>query len=89
MSLCEVRIPAEPECWDSCGTCRASHLSVVERLVETGATVTLYQPLLVVEAYKTEMEISSPANGRVAEWLVEVGDTVEPGELVALITSAR
>ncbi|WP_210396251.1 biotin/lipoyl-containing protein [Motiliproteus sediminis] len=80
-----IQVPDEPECWDSCGTCRSELLEVVELLVSPGDRVDLYQPLLVVEAYKTDMEVLSSASGVVEQLLVIPGDEVSPGDVVALV----
>lgn len=86
MNRCEVRIPAQPDCWNSCGTCRSDTLTVVELLVEAGDQVSLYQPLILIEAYKTEMEVTSPATGRISDLLVRIGDEVAPDELIGWVT---
>lgn len=50
---------------------------VVEVRVAAGDAVTQGQPVVVVEAMKMQNELRSPADGVVAEVLVEVGAAVE------------
>ena len=47
--------------------------------VEKGAKVTEGQILFVVETDKTTVEVPSPATGRVADILIQVGDDVKTG----------
>jgi biotin carboxyl carrier protein len=58
---------------------------VVAVLVETGATVTPGQALLVVEAMKMENEITAPRAGAVVEVRVKPGQAVEAGEILVRI----
>jgi len=53
--------------------------TVVQVLVEAGATVTAGQPLVVVEAMKMEHTIKAPADGTVAAVHYRVGDSVAEG----------
>jgi len=58
---------------------------VVNVLVSVGDEVAHLQGVLVVEAMKMENEIKSPKAGKVAEIRVTPGQTVEKGELLAVI----
>ena len=58
---------------------------VVSLLVNAGDAVEAEQGVLTVEAMKMENEIRSPKAGRVAEIRVAAGQTVEKGEVLAII----
>jgi len=58
---------------------------VVNVLVSVGDEVDHLQGVLVIEAMKMENEIKSPKAGKVAEVKVASGQTVEKGELLAVI----
>ena len=58
---------------------------VVNVLVGIGDQVDHQQGVLVLEAMKMENEIKSPKAGKVAEIKVTPGQTVEKGELLAVI----
>lgn len=58
---------------------------VVGVLVKAEEEVEAEQGVLVVEAMKMENEIRTPKAGRVIEVRVTVGQTVEKGELMAII----
>lgn len=58
---------------------------VVRILMDEGAEVEAQQGVLVVEAMKMQNEVSSPKAGRVAELRVREGQTVNAGEVLAVI----
>ena len=58
---------------------------VIEVLVKTGDTVKVEQSLITVESDKASMEIPSSAAGVVKEFKVKLGDTVNIGDLLALL----
>ena len=60
-------------------------VAVIELLVKPGDTVKLEQSLFTVESDKASMEIPSPAAGVIKELKVKIGDTVNIGDLVALL----
>lgn len=60
-------------------------VAVIELLVKRGDTVKLEQSLFTVESDKASMEIPSPAAGVIKELKVKIGDTVNIGDLVALL----
>ncbi len=51
--------------------------NIVKVLVEVGSTVTMNQPLVVMEAMKMESEVKSPCAGKVLEIHIAAGDTVQ------------
>ena len=55
---------------------------ILKVFVAAGQTVTLEQPLLIMEAMKMEYTLASPRNGRVGEILVKEGDQVTEGGLI-------
>ncbi|WP_433028802.1 biotin carboxylase N-terminal domain-containing protein [Actinomycetospora sp. CA-053990] len=61
--------------------------TVVRVLAEPGQAVTAGTTVLVFEAMKMEHQVKAPVDGHVAELLVSLGDTVETGEVLAVITS--
>ncbi len=58
---------------------------VVRVLVETGAEVTKGEGIIVVEAMKMQNEMKSPKDGIVKEIKVNAGDTVNGGDVLAVI----
>ena len=60
-------------------------VAVIELLVKPGDRVALEQSLFTVESDKASMEIPSPAAGVLRELKVKIGDTVNIGDLVALL----
>ena len=61
---------------------------VIEVLVKTGDTVKVEQSLITVESDKASMEIPSSAAGVVKELKVKLGDTVNIGDLLAILEGA-
>ncbi|MDP2066385.1 MAG: dihydrolipoyllysine-residue acetyltransferase [Burkholderiaceae bacterium] len=60
-------------------------VSVIEVLVKPGDTVKVEQSLITVESDKASMEIPSSAAGVLRELKVKVGDTVNIGDLLAVL----
>ena len=58
---------------------------VVRVLLEQGDPVATHQAVLVIEAMKMQNELKSPKDGRVAELRVKPGDTVNSGQVLAVI----
>lgn len=56
---------------------------LVEWLVAEGDTVTAGQPIAVVETEKVNAEIEAPEDGVVEALLVQAGDDVEVGAVIA------
>ncbi|MCE1190969.1 MAG: dihydrolipoyllysine-residue acetyltransferase, partial [Acidovorax sp.] len=63
-------------------------VAVIELLVKPGDTVKVEQSLFTVESDKASMEIPSPAAGVLKELKVKLGDTVNIGDLVAVLEGA-
>ncbi len=63
-------------------------VAVIEMLVKVGDTIKVEQSLFTVESDKASMEIPSPAAGVVKELKVKIGDTVNIGDLVAVLEGA-
>ena len=55
---------------------------IVECCVAPGASVRAGDVLLILEAMKMEHEIRAPHDGRVQEWFVDAGETVEEGAVL-------
>jgi biotin carboxyl carrier protein len=60
---------------------------VIRVLAAAGATVQAGEPVLIVEAMKMENELLAPSSGVVQRVHVEVGNTVEAGQLLAEISA--
>ena len=78
--LLEVRVPDIGDFKD---------VAVIELLVAEGATVTLEQSLVTVESDKASMELPSSAEGVVRELRVKIGDTLNQGDLIAIVEGRR
>jgi len=63
-------------------------VAVIELLVKPGDTIKVEQSLFTVESDKASMEIPSPAAGVLKEFKVKIGDTVNIGDLVAILEGA-
>ena len=59
--------------------------TIVQVLVAVGATVTVGQAILVLEAMKMENQISAERDGTIAEIRVAAGDSVGTGDVLAVI----
>jgi acetyl-CoA/propionyl-CoA carboxylase biotin carboxyl carrier protein len=59
--------------------------TILEVLVQPGASVEAGEPIVVLEAMKMETRVSSPRAGKVAEVVVEADQTVGAGQLLAVI----
>ena len=58
---------------------------VVRLVVNEGDSVKSGDTLLVLEALKMEIEVSSPASGTVTRFDVRAGSTVVAGDLLAVV----
>ncbi|MDM7943763.1 MAG: dihydrolipoyllysine-residue acetyltransferase [Hydrogenophaga sp.] len=63
-------------------------VAVIEVLVKPGDKIALEQSLITVESDKASMEIPSSAAGVLKELKVKVGDTVNIGDLLAILEGA-
>ncbi|WP_418147212.1 dihydrolipoyllysine-residue acetyltransferase [Variovorax paradoxus] len=63
-------------------------VAVIELLVKPGDTIAADQSLITVESDKASMEIPSSAAGVLKELKVKVGDTVNIGDLIAILEGA-
>ena len=61
---------------------------VIEVLVKTGDTVKVEQSLITVESDKASMEIPSSTAGVIKDLKVKLGDTVNIGDLLAILESS-
>ena len=59
--------------------------TIVKVSVEAGHPVEQGDQLLVLEAMKMENEVKAPVSGEVIELRVQAGDTVSPGDVMAII----
>lgn len=60
-------------------------VAVIEVLVKAGDTIKQEQSLITVESDKASMEIPSSAAGVLQELKVKIGDTVNIGDLIAIV----
>ena len=63
-------------------------VAVIEVLVKAGDTVALEQSLITVESDKASMGIPSSVAGIIASLQVKVGDTLNIGDLIAIVNAA-
>jgi acetyl-CoA/propionyl-CoA carboxylase biotin carboxyl carrier protein len=59
--------------------------TIVKVHVKAGSSVKAGAALCVLEAMKMENEVSTPNGGEVVDLRVEPGDTVSPGQVIAII----
>lgn len=60
---------------------------VFEVAAKVGDTVAQGDPIVVVESMKMEIPIAASANGRIAAIMVEAGQAVDEGQVVAVVES--
>jgi 2-oxoglutarate dehydrogenase E2 component (dihydrolipoamide succinyltransferase) len=75
--MVDVRLPAEQS--------EGTEIVISVWFKSVGESVTENEPLLEVSTDKVNVEIASPATGKLVEVLKSDGDKVEPGELVGRI----
>ena len=76
MALVEIKVPDIGDFKD---------VAVIELLVKVGDTIKLEQSLMTVESDKAAMEIPSSAAGVLKELKIKLGDTVNIGDLIAVL----
>ena len=76
-------IPAGQSDVDENKVCRSPIVGVVVRInAQQGQEVHTDDPLLVLEAMKMETTITSPVNGKIKEFRVHPGESVQGGQIV-------
>jgi len=78
-SLLEVKVPDIGDFKD---------VSVIELLVKPGDTIEVDQSLITIESDKASMEIPSSAAGVLKELKVKIGDKVNIGDLLAVLSGS-
>jgi pyruvate dehydrogenase E2 component (dihydrolipoamide acetyltransferase) len=76
MALVEIKVPDIGDFKD---------VAVIELLVKVGDSIKLEQSLMTVESDKAAMEIPSSAAGVLKELKIKLGDTVNIGDLIAVL----
>ncbi len=76
MALVEVKVPDIGDFKD---------VAIIELLVKVGDSIKLEQSLMTVESDKAAMEIPSSAAGVLKELKIKLGDTVNIGDLIAVL----
>jgi pyruvate dehydrogenase E2 component (dihydrolipoamide acetyltransferase) len=79
MALVEIKVPDIGDFKD---------VAVIELLVKVGDTIKVEQSLMTVESDKAAMEIPSSSAGVLKELKVKLGDTVNIGDLIAVLEVA-
>jgi pyruvate dehydrogenase E2 component (dihydrolipoamide acetyltransferase) len=77
--MIEVRLPDIGDFHD---------VEVIEVLVQPGDRVEAEDPLITLESDKASMEIPAPQNGTIGELRVGLGDRINQGDVIALLTPA-
>jgi biotin carboxyl carrier protein len=85
MALREIRIPAYPECWTSCGSCASGDVFIESVLVSPGQRVKRDDLLVILETGKVALDIPVPCDGVITSVHVEANDPVDEGALLATI----
>ena len=80
--LLEIRLPAMPECWETCGACGDEEVLVAEILVAPGDRVQFDDPIIALETDKTTLDIPTPYSGEVVDLHIKPGDAIEVGTLI-------
>lgn len=82
MAKVKLKVPAFPECWDSCGNCAQGDVSVAEVHAVVGMRLDVGDKVIVLETGKVALDIPSPNAGTVVDVFVKVGDTLEAGQFL-------
>lgn len=85
MRLRSIHMPKFPECWESCGSCAAGSVFILELQVQPGDVIERDDTILTLETGKVALDIPSPWAGRIVEVHVTAGDTVGEGVLLATL----
>ena len=85
MAKVKLRVPAFPECWDSCGNCAQGDVLVAEVHAVAGKRLNVDDVVIVLETGKVALDIPSPNAGTVVEVFVKVGDTLEAGQFLCTL----
>ena len=80
MALVEIKVPDIGDFKD---------VAVIELLVKVGDSIKLEQSLMTVESDKAAMEIPSSVAGVLKELKIKLGDTVNIGDLIAVLEVAE
>jgi pyruvate/2-oxoglutarate dehydrogenase complex dihydrolipoamide acyltransferase (E2) component len=88
MQLCSIHLPKFPECCESCGSCAAGNVFILELLIQPGDIVDRDDTILTLETGKVALDIPSPWAGRIMAIHVTEGDTVGEGALLATLEEA-
>jgi pyruvate carboxylase len=59
---------------------------IVDVSKNDGDLVVEGEPLAVLSAMKMETIISAPISGRISKYLVSIGDSLDQGDLIVIIT---
>lgn len=62
--------------------------AVIEILVKEGDTISANQGVLTLESDKATMEVPASAGGVLKQWKVKLGDTLNEGDVIALLEAA-
>lgn len=81
----EVLMPKFPECWESCGNCASSAITIETLLVAPGERVERDATILVLETGKVALDIPCPCEGLIIEVFVEQYDEVSEGMLLMTV----
>jgi pyruvate/2-oxoglutarate dehydrogenase complex dihydrolipoamide acyltransferase (E2) component len=81
----KIKVPAFPECWDSCGNCAQGDVVVVEVHVAVGQTLNVDDRVIVLDTGKVALDIPSPQKGIVVEVFVKVGDKLTAGQILCTL----
>lgn len=80
-SLIDIIVPEEQE--------EGSSSTLGSWLNSVGDTVTIHEPIAEIETDKVTVEVIAPADGTLAEILVEEGSDVNPGDIIGRIKSSN
>jgi pyruvate/2-oxoglutarate dehydrogenase complex dihydrolipoamide acyltransferase (E2) component len=81
----EIRLPRFPECWETCGNCGQTEVTVLDVHVRPGDHVRFDDNIITLETGKVALDIPSPREGTILALHVAIGDTVTENALVATL----
>lgn len=84
----KIKVPAFPECWDSCGNCAQGDVVVAEVLVDVGQMLNVDDRVIVLDTGKVAVDIPSPYKGIVVDVLVKPGDKLRAGQILCTLDAS-
>lgn len=81
----KIKVPAFPECWDSCGNCAQGDVVVAEVHAVVGKLLNPDDVVILLDTGKVTLDIPTPYKGVVTEIMVKTGDKLKAGQVICTL----